>query len=198
MSPNLARFPHQDFSSRATRASLARFCMIMRTVSRHADELRTAPRWVAPCKSRPRKPSALNKDGGSCSGRFSESPRDAPMTDWRGTLQLRFASKISCHAPEVRIFFFTNPSTYGPVLAGLRTSTITEQVVEHLREEIRRGRWKTLVPGKDRLARELEVGPRVLQRALKTQEEQVRESTVRKGIPAEGKRRLSAQSHRPA
>jgi DNA-binding LacI/PurR family transcriptional regulator len=55
---------------------------------------------------------------------------------------------------------------------GMRTSTITEQVAEHLREEIRRGRWETLMPGKDRLARELEVSPRTVQRALKTLEDQ--------------------------
>lgn len=40
----------------------------------------------------------------------------------------------------------------------------------HLREEIRRGRLKAVMPGKDRLARELEVSPRTVQRALKVLE----------------------------
>jgi DNA-binding LacI/PurR family transcriptional regulator len=53
---------------------------------------------------------------------------------------------------------------------GMPKSTITEQVAAHLREQIRRGRWKTSMPGKDRLARELEVSPRTVQRALKVLE----------------------------
>jgi DNA-binding LacI/PurR family transcriptional regulator len=53
---------------------------------------------------------------------------------------------------------------------GMPKSTITEQVAAHLREEIRLGRWKTSMPGKDRLARELGISPRTVQRALKVLE----------------------------
>lgn len=55
---------------------------------------------------------------------------------------------------------------------GLRTSTITEQVAAHLLEEIRQGRWNTAIPGRVRLARELEVSSQTVQRAFKLLEEQ--------------------------
>lgn len=55
---------------------------------------------------------------------------------------------------------------------GMPKSTITEQVAAHLREDIRRGRWKESMPGKERLSRELEVSPRTVQRALKALEDE--------------------------
>lgn len=51
-------------------------------------------------------------------------------------------------------------------MAPLRTSTIAEQVAAHLREGILLGRWSKVMPGRDRLARELGVSPRTVVRAL--------------------------------
>lgn len=48
----------------------------------------------------------------------------------------------------------------------MKTSSVTEQVASHLRDEIIRGRWKGFMPGRDRLARDLSVSPWSIQRAL--------------------------------
>jgi len=48
----------------------------------------------------------------------------------------------------------------------LKTSSITDQVTAHLREELRKGRWTGLMPGRDRLASELGVNGRTVERAL--------------------------------
>lgn len=48
----------------------------------------------------------------------------------------------------------------------MKTSSISEQVASHLRDEITRGRWKGVMPGRDRLARDLGISPWSVQRAL--------------------------------
>lgn len=48
----------------------------------------------------------------------------------------------------------------------LNTSTITEQVAAHLREDLSRGRWTGLMPGRDRLVAELGVNGRTIEKAL--------------------------------
>lgn len=48
----------------------------------------------------------------------------------------------------------------------LKTVTITEQVASHLREELGRGRWTEYMPGRDRLAAELGVNGRMIEKAL--------------------------------
>ncbi len=48
----------------------------------------------------------------------------------------------------------------------LRTFSITEQVATHLRAELRRGRWRERMPGRDQLATELGASPRTVQGAL--------------------------------
>ncbi|QTN32227.1 GntR family transcriptional regulator [Akkermansiaceae bacterium] len=48
----------------------------------------------------------------------------------------------------------------------LNTSTITEQVASHLREALSQGRWKGLMPGRDRLIAELGANGRTIEKAL--------------------------------
>jgi DNA-binding LacI/PurR family transcriptional regulator/DNA-binding transcriptional regulator YhcF (GntR family) len=48
----------------------------------------------------------------------------------------------------------------------LKTQTISEQVASHLRDELKRGRWKGLMPGRDRLAVECGVNGATIERAL--------------------------------
>lgn len=48
----------------------------------------------------------------------------------------------------------------------LKVSTIAEQVTEHLRGELEKGRWTGLMPGRDRLARELGVNRKTVEAAL--------------------------------
>lgn len=48
----------------------------------------------------------------------------------------------------------------------MKTHTIAEQVASHLRENLQQGRWSGLMPGRDRLARELGVHGSTLERAL--------------------------------
>lgn len=48
----------------------------------------------------------------------------------------------------------------------LKTSSIAVQVAAHLREELGRGRWAGLMPGRDRLAKELGVNGGTIERAL--------------------------------
>ncbi len=51
-------------------------------------------------------------------------------------------------------------------MATLKTSTVTEQTAAHLREELRKGRWSGLMPGRHQLARELGVSHNTVQAAL--------------------------------
>jgi len=48
----------------------------------------------------------------------------------------------------------------------LRTASIAEQVANYLREEVGKGRWTGLMPGRNRLAEELGVNGRTVERAL--------------------------------
>jgi DNA-binding LacI/PurR family transcriptional regulator len=48
----------------------------------------------------------------------------------------------------------------------LKTSSIAVQVAAHLREELGRGRWAAVMPGRDRLAKELGVNGSTIERAL--------------------------------
>lgn len=52
-------------------------------------------------------------------------------------------------------------------MSELSVLTAAEQVAAHLREELRRGRWKDLMPGGDRLVKELGVGRDTIKEALK-------------------------------
>ncbi len=54
----------------------------------------------------------------------------------------------------------------------LKTSSITEQVAAHLREELYRGRWTGSIPGRDRLAKELGASKSTMDRALKLLEQE--------------------------
>lgn len=54
----------------------------------------------------------------------------------------------------------------------LHTSTISEQVAAHLREELSRGRWTGLMPGRDRLVAELGVNGRTIEKALEMLEQE--------------------------
>ncbi len=52
-------------------------------------------------------------------------------------------------------------------MAKVRFLTVTEQVAEHLRGELARGRWAGLMPGKHELAAELEVNNKTVEIALR-------------------------------
>ena len=52
-------------------------------------------------------------------------------------------------------------------MEGSRFLTLTEQVAEHLRGELARGRWEGLMPGKHELAAELEVNNKTVESALR-------------------------------
>jgi len=54
----------------------------------------------------------------------------------------------------------------------LRTSTVPQQVAEHLRKELCLRRWEGQMPGRDLLAEELGVSPRSVQEALKILEKE--------------------------
>ena len=73
----------------------------------------------------------------------------------------------------------------------LKTSTVTEQVASHLREEIQTGRWKEEMPGRRQLAEELGSSPCSIQRALEILE---REGLL---IPQGGgkKRKIALKPH---
>ena len=51
-------------------------------------------------------------------------------------------------------------------MTRLRVSSITEQVVTHLRDGIRRGRWEGTMPGRIALAEELGVSRKTVALAL--------------------------------
>jgi DNA-binding transcriptional ArsR family regulator len=51
-------------------------------------------------------------------------------------------------------------------MSGLKTSSVTEQAATHLREELRKGRWSGLMPGRRVLARDLGVSHSTVQGAL--------------------------------
>jgi DNA-binding LacI/PurR family transcriptional regulator/DNA-binding transcriptional regulator YhcF (GntR family) len=53
-----------------------------------------------------------------------------------------------------------------PCMPGLKTSRVTEQAAAHLREELRKGRWTGLMPGRRVLARDLGVSQSTVQGAL--------------------------------
>ncbi len=57
-------------------------------------------------------------------------------------------------------------------MQSLKTASVTEQVAAHLREEIKTGRWKELMPGRRQLADELGVSPGSIQRALEILEKE--------------------------
>jgi DNA-binding LacI/PurR family transcriptional regulator len=57
-------------------------------------------------------------------------------------------------------------------MPALRVLTASEQVANHLREEIRNGTWRETMPGGDRLARELSVGRNTIDAALRKLEEE--------------------------
>lgn len=59
-------------------------------------------------------------------------------------------------------------------MGSLKTFTVVAQVAVHLREELRRGRWKERMPGRDHLAAELGVSPRSVQGALEVLEKEGR------------------------
>lgn len=48
----------------------------------------------------------------------------------------------------------------------MKTLSVADQVAAHLREELRQGRWTNVMPGRDRLARELGVHGSTVERAL--------------------------------
>lgn len=77
----------------------------------------------------------------------------------------------------------------------LNTSTITEQVAAHLREELSRGRWTGLMPGRDRLVAELGANGRTIEKALAMLE---REGLLKS--QGAGRRRsiMATQKHQPA
>jgi DNA-binding LacI/PurR family transcriptional regulator/DNA-binding transcriptional regulator YhcF (GntR family) len=54
----------------------------------------------------------------------------------------------------------------------LRILTASEQVAEHLRDELRRGTWTGVMPGEDRLMAQLGVGRNTIQAALRLLEEE--------------------------
>lgn len=48
----------------------------------------------------------------------------------------------------------------------MKTFSVAEQVASHLREEIQQGRWTSVMPGRDRLVKELDVHGSTVERAL--------------------------------
>jgi DNA-binding LacI/PurR family transcriptional regulator len=48
----------------------------------------------------------------------------------------------------------------------MKTFSVSEQVASHLREELQQGKWTKVMPGRDRLARELDVHGSTIERAL--------------------------------
>lgn len=48
----------------------------------------------------------------------------------------------------------------------MKTFSVAEQVAAHLREELQQGKWTKVMPGRDRLARELNVHGSTIERAL--------------------------------
>lgn len=77
----------------------------------------------------------------------------------------------------------------------LNTPTITEQVASHLREELGRGRWTGLMPGRDRLVAELGVNGRTIEKALGILE---KEGLLKSQGPGRRRRIIAAQEHAPA
>ncbi len=75
-----------------------------------------------------------------------------------------YDQSFSGHAPKRKPFFIANHCVSGTVVAVLKT--YVEQVVEALREDLEAGRWTGTMPGRDRLARELGVNGRTVDRAL--------------------------------
>jgi len=57
-------------------------------------------------------------------------------------------------------------------MSQLRILTASEQVAEHLRDELRRGTWTGVMPGEDRLMARLGVGRNTIQAALRLLEEE--------------------------
>ena len=57
-------------------------------------------------------------------------------------------------------------------MSGMRFLSIAEQVVEHLRGELLRGRWGEVLPGIPQLSRELDVNPKTVTVALRQLEKQ--------------------------
>ena len=77
----------------------------------------------------------------------------------------------------------------------LNPSTITEQVAAHLREELSRGRWTGLMPGRDRLVAELGVNGRMIEKALVLLEQ---EGLLQSQGAGRRRRITAAQKHAPA
>ena len=57
-------------------------------------------------------------------------------------------------------------------MTTIRILAASEQVAEHLRNELAKGTWSGLMPGSNRLARELGVGGNTLEAALKQLEKE--------------------------
>ncbi len=71
----------------------------------------------------------------------------------------------------------------------LKTSSVAEQVADHLREELQCGRWSGTMPGRAQLARELGAGGTTVERALEILE---REGLIK--AQGAGKRRKIVQT----
>ena len=75
---------------------------------------------------------------------------------------------------SVMIFLLSSLPVFkqvGAIMAGAGFSSVTEQVVRHLEEELRRGRWRREMPGRGRLVAELGVSGKTVELALKRLEE---------------------------
>ncbi len=57
-------------------------------------------------------------------------------------------------------------------MSYLLTNSLAEQVTGHLREGIKTGRWKDLMPGRNRLAKDLGISPTTITRALNSLEQE--------------------------
>ena len=76
-------------------------------------------------------------------------------------------------------------------MAQFTVFSAAEQVAAHLREELQRGRWKGVMPGGDRLVKELGVGRDTIKEALKQLE--------REGLlESQGRRQQRRIAHIPA
>lgn len=57
-------------------------------------------------------------------------------------------------------------------MARINLSTMSAQLAKHLREELQAGRWRDLMPGRDALASELAVSPKIVSLALQELEDE--------------------------
>tara|TARA_B110000483_G_scaffold85469_1_gene105737 strand:+ start:194 stop:400 length:207 start_codon:yes stop_codon:yes gene_type:complete len=52
-------------------------------------------------------------------------------------------------------------------MAPRRFSSLPDQVAESIKQEIKKGKWSGTMPGRDALAKELEVSPKTVETALR-------------------------------